>query len=84
MHLDYSVGEDCMNINSYGEICVKCNCCGRFDESTKIEAQRIYWNRLLVKEQEELEKITSKIYKNNVKNDIKYFNKKLKELEGLK
>jgi len=40
MHLDFAVNKDCLNLmDSYGEICVKCNCCGRFDESTKLEAQ---------------------------------------------
>ena len=30
--IDYGVTEDCKNLEeSYGEICVKCNKCGRFD-----------------------------------------------------
>jgi len=34
--IDFSVREDCVNLmDSYGEICVKCNSCGRFDEKTK-------------------------------------------------
>jgi len=37
-HIDFSVSNDCVNIqDSYGEICVKCNCCGIFDEKTKYE-----------------------------------------------
>lgn len=32
----YSVTNNCVNLfDSYGEICVGCNACGRFNESTK-------------------------------------------------
>ena len=33
--IDSQVVEDCMNHNSYGEICVGCNCCGRYGEEGK-------------------------------------------------
>lgn len=26
-HISYAVSEDCINIYSYGEICVRCGCC---------------------------------------------------------
>ena len=33
LHITYSVLDNCRNLeNSYGEICVKCNKCGRFNE----------------------------------------------------
>lgn len=33
IHVDFGVTENCQNLeDSYGEICVKCNKCGRFDE----------------------------------------------------
>lgn len=33
MHIDYSVLDNCKNLkDSYGEICVQCNKCGRFCE----------------------------------------------------
>ena len=32
IHIDYGVLDDCKNLKeSYGEICVRCNKCGRFD-----------------------------------------------------
>ena len=31
--IDYPVTKDCVNPDSYGEICVKCNQCGRFDKA---------------------------------------------------
>jgi hypothetical protein len=35
MHIDYSALDNCVNLeDSYGEICVNCNCCGRFDPET--------------------------------------------------
>ena len=43
MHIDYAVKPNCYNLtDSYGEICVGCNCCGRFDK------KRIYESRLNV------------------------------------
>lgn len=47
-HICYGVTEDCININSFGEICVKCNCCGRFGEEGKKEAQIKYWGEMLL------------------------------------
>lgn len=33
IHMSYGVTDDCKNLEeSYGEICVKCNKCGRFDK----------------------------------------------------
>ena len=33
---DYSALEDCQNVeHSYGEICVKCNKCGRFNKEAE-------------------------------------------------
>ena len=37
MHFDYAPTKDCNNPDTYGEICVKCNQCGRFDEPTNAE-----------------------------------------------
>lgn len=31
IHIDYGVTDDCININSYGEICVRCGCCSRYE-----------------------------------------------------
>lgn len=31
IHLDYGVSKNCKNPESYGEICVKCNKCHRFN-----------------------------------------------------
>lgn len=38
IHIDFSVTDNCINLEeSYGEICVKCNACGRFNEDIKEE-----------------------------------------------
>lgn len=38
--VDESVTKNCKNlIDSYGEICVFCNCCGRVDKATMYDAQ---------------------------------------------
>ena len=30
--VDYAPIEDCQNEDTYGEVCVQCNKCGRFDK----------------------------------------------------
>ena len=36
LHITYSTTEDCKNMGeSYGEICVHCNKCGRWEEQDK-------------------------------------------------
>lgn len=32
IHIDIGVADNCQNPDSYGEICVHCNKCGRFDD----------------------------------------------------
>ena len=36
IHIDFAISRDCQNLEaSYGEICVKCNKCGRFADKQK-------------------------------------------------
>lgn len=38
IHICISALDECKNLEqSFGEICVRCNKCGRFDEKAKIE-----------------------------------------------
>lgn len=84
IHVSCSVTKDCINHDSYGEICVWCNCCGRIDKATMKEAQIKYF-------EEQLERLLDfdgwmkgfkLIQKKNVKADIKFYKKKLAELKG--
>ena len=41
IHITYSALDDCKNLeSSYGEICVRCEKCGRFDKETKTRNER--------------------------------------------
>lgn len=41
VHTCFSVREDCKNLmESYGEICVQCNKCGRFGEEVEEEQEQ--------------------------------------------
>ena len=56
--------EDCWNpIDSYGMICVKCNCCGRFDKSTMHEARLDTCIRHL---KEDVEKLNHPDFRSNL------------------
>ena len=39
-HTCYGVIDDCKNEESYGEICLQCNKCGRFDKDETEEEQK--------------------------------------------
>lgn len=77
------VTENCINDDSYGEICVLCNACGRFDKATQREcALEMYMEKL--QEQynfnnwiEGLEEHQKKVNESN----IRYYKEKIKELE---
>lgn len=82
LHISYSALEDCINEESYGEICVKCNACGRWDKSTQKEsALKIYKRQL--QEQYGFNNWISgmeEIQKKNIKANIKYYKQKIAEL----
>ena len=46
LHVSYSITDDCINHNSYGAICIWCNCCGRVDKKTMKEAQLKYYKEV--------------------------------------
>lgn len=83
IHISYAASENCMNHESYGVICVHCNCCGRLDESTKREAQLAMYKRQLeeqytfdgwIEGHEEQQK-------ENIQSNIEYYKEKIKALE---
>lgn len=76
-----SVSKDCINMASYGVICVGCNACGRFDESTMWKSRyEMYVGELA----ELVGKFGEDFYKSNLQQmniatDVIYFGKKIKE-----
>lgn len=42
IYVSYAVTDDCKNLaESYGEICVQCNKCGRFDKKKEDEENEV-------------------------------------------
>lgn len=83
VHICKSVMKNCKNpYDSYGEICVGCNCCGRFDESTMWEARY----ELAVRQLQELtEKLGNEWYRTNLQqanicSSINSWSEELKEI----
>ncbi len=64
MNVCKSIMKNCQNpYDSYGEICVGCNCCGRFGEDTMWQARY----DLAVRELSDLvEKLTSEHFQSNL------------------
>lgn len=83
MHISNSITKDCVNDDSYGAICVKCNACGRFNEGTRKEsALKMYEEQL----KEELSfngwiKGMEDMQKSNIAINIKYIKDKIKKLQ---
>ena len=77
------VSDDCINLQSYGEICVHCNGCGRIDKSTQKEAQLLLYKRDLErwKTFDGWLEGCEEFQKKNIKSNIKWYEKKIKELE---
>ena len=86
LHVSYSVTDDCINHNSYGAICIWCNCCGRVDKKTMKAAQLEYYKELL-EEQYNFDgwiEGMEETQKANIKENIEYFKKKIAEVEEMK
>ena len=86
IHVDFSVREDCLNPeDSYGEICVHCNCCGRFNPSTKYESRIKTYERQLQEDYQfkswsEDESIR-RTQEENHKSNIQYMKRKIRQAQ---
>ena len=73
--------KDCINFASYGEICVHCNACGRYDKNTMWQARyRMYLGELGGL----LDKVLDESYQSNLQQknialDVITFGERLKE-----
>lgn len=78
-----SVIENCQNFyDSYGEICVGCNCCGRFGTDTMWQARYELAVRML---RDDVEKLTDEYFQSNLQqqnicSNISYWSERLKEI----
>lgn len=83
MHIDYAVSEDCINIYSFGEICVGCGCCSRNANYRDMIRRRIKYYKEMLAEQYsfsdwcENEKLRA-LQERNVKANIIYFKRKIR------
>ena len=86
-HICFSVKKDCQNLyDSYGMICVHCNCCGRIDPKTKLQCQLELAKRQLEESQQFDGWCTdypavNAMQHENVAADIEYFKDKIKKIE---
>ena len=87
MHICFSVADNCQNLyDSYGMICVHCNCCGRIDPQTKLQCQLELAKRQL-EESQQFDRwdndypAVNAMQHENVAHDIEYFKAKIKMIE---
>ena len=87
-HIDTAVSETCVNPYSYGEICVRCGCCGKNPNyrDMVIKQIRLYKERLCAKcafDAWSADDHMAAIEKKNVEKDILYFRKKIRVLKKI-
>ena len=84
MHICFSVSDNCYNLyDSYGEICVHCNCCGRMDKRTMYQ-RRLELNERMLQEQKNFDawdENMRELQEKNVKANIKYFKNRIRNLK---
>ena len=81
VHIDFGVDRKCINPDSCGEICVKCNCCGRFGvENMWIRRYNMYWRNLAeLIEKHSDEFFFTDLQQTNIASDIVTYGKNILE-----
>jgi len=84
--VDFNCMKDCINPASYGEICVRCNACGRFDKASQNECALQLYKEQLEENQsfdgwDDEPKIKA-IQERNVKANIESLTALIHDLEG--
>lgn len=84
-----SASAGCINIYSYGCICVHCGCCEKYNPNAidRTERQIRYYEERLEEqynfdEFDEIEKF-AEIQRNNIKDNIVFYTEKIKQLKHL-
>lgn len=84
-HICISAMDECYNpYDSYGEICVGCNCCGRIDKSTMHQCRIETDKRHLVETAQHLtgEDYQTELQQKNILSSIEYFIKNIRESDA--
>ena len=81
--IDYAVSDDCINISSYGEICVKCGCCSRNQNYRDRLVRRIRYYKQCLEEEYAFDRWADDdwlkaIQERNAKADIVYYKRKIR------
>jgi hypothetical protein len=82
--LDQQVARNCWNLyDSYGEVCVKCNCCGGFDKDSMYTSRLRVLRRWLKEDKAKLPQslYQSVIQQKNIRTDIRRFQRQIKYYE---
>lgn len=85
-HISYGVAKNCENfIETYGEICVHCNACGRFDMDTRVACQMVLYRRYLLNEVGNIgnEEFKTETQKKNIILNISSTIDKIARLQGV-
>lgn len=82
----FGIQNDCYNVmDSYGEICVGCNCCGLFDKSTMYQCRIATDKRHLEEEQADIDNpdYPDVGQQENIRKNIEWLQKKIAESEEM-
>ncbi|MCK9570912.1 hypothetical protein M0R72_18330 [Candidatus Pacearchaeota archaeon] len=82
----YAVTDNCINLlDSYGEICVRCNACGRFDESTKHQCHLDVLKRQLAEKESFRDRTEGwgELQRKNYAANIEYMKNEIRKVEEI-
>jgi hypothetical protein len=80
MYLDQQVAKNCWNLyDSYGEICVQCNCCGGFDKDSMYTSRLRAVRRWLKEDKVKLPQplYQTALQQKNIHTDIRRFQRQI-------
>ena len=88
MHICMSVSEDCINLHTYGEICVWCGCCSYNPNYRDRIVRTIKYYKECLEEQYNFkewfdDECIKKIQESNVKLNIKYYKKEIRKYKNI-
>lgn len=83
IHVDISASDDCINIHSYGEICVRCGCCSRNPSYRDMIKSRLRYYKDMLKCEYNFSDWDKnpkwrKVQEDNVKANILYYKRKIR------
>lgn len=87
-HYDFGVTDNCINIYSYGEICVHCGCCENEPNIKQRYINKLHYYKEILNDELHFDfwfddEIARKFQERNVKRNIAYHKKMIRQIKKI-